>query len=159
METYRAPTCYDFDPKISLIEDPLTLTITGSHFLQDPPVHYWCHFYLDSTDTLPLPNGKPFNNYTVATVVSSTQITCQKPMYNISQNHDLTVRIFFSNFWNQSHDLSTDYEFKFEHILAKTFSKTLRNQAMVKHIFELDRIGSILCLLTSYAGRQLKFNL
>ena len=50
-------------------------------------------------------------------------------MYNISQNHDLTVRIFFSNFWNQSHDLSTDYEFKFEHILAKTFSKTLRNQA------------------------------
>jgi len=81
LQTYRAPTCNDFNPKASLIEDPSTLIITGSHFLQDPPTHYWCHFYLDSTDTFPLPGGKPFNNYTVATVVSNTQITCPKPMY------------------------------------------------------------------------------
>jgi hypothetical protein len=50
-------------------------------------------------------------------------------MYSISENHDLTIRIFFAYFWNQSHDLSPDYEFKFEHILVKTFSQTLRNQA------------------------------
>jgi hypothetical protein len=40
--SYRAPVETDYEPKLSLLSDPTTITVTGIGF--DPKLRYWCLF-------------------------------------------------------------------------------------------------------------------
>lgn len=85
---YRAPVEADFQPRLSLISDPATISVSGIGFV--PVLRYWCLF-----------SGPGWTETsTEATVISSARIECEKPIINSTEEtHELTLSIYFSPDW------------------------------------------------------------
>lgn len=109
---YRAPVETDFEPKLSLISDPTTITITGVGF--EPVLRYWCLFS----------GPGPAETSTEATVISTTRIECEKPIISSTEEtHELTFSVYFSPDWQEGESQLVPP------ILARRFEARHTNQA------------------------------
>lgn len=88
LSSTRAPKVLDFSPKLSLIADATTITVSGLGF--DSELRYWCLFTgPNSLDTL-----------VEATYVDWNNIECSKPLITHTEDsHSLELSAYFTPPW------------------------------------------------------------